>query len=102
MGNMKNLSLEYLKYHQDNADKFLCIAPGCDGRPERHHLARIGQGRDKNKPHWEHFTIVGICAKHHIPQAHMMSDARFEAKYNVNLWKTALLNLAKWLFEKFN
>ena len=95
-----SLSLEYYKYRKDNADKFFCIVPCCPGLPERHHLSRLGKGRDKNKPHWEHFTIVGVCAEHHQPQAHMMSDERFEQKYGINLWNTALLNLARYLFEK--
>jgi len=94
MGKM-NLSLEYLESQRNKP----CIVTGRPGTP--HHLSRIGQGRNRKKPHWEHFTVVSLSIALHS-ELHTIGDKRFEAKYGVNLWKTALLNLAKWLFMKFN
>ena len=101
MKNMpKNLSLEYYKYHQDNAAEFLCVIPCCSGQVVPHHLKKVGSGRNRKNPMMEHFTIVDICVKHHS-EAHGMTNEDFEGKYKVNLWKTALLNLARYLFERF-
>jgi len=94
MGNLKNLSLEYLKYQRQRT----CILSGERGVP--HHIMRIGQGRNRKNPHWEHFTVVSLSIALHS-ELHTIGDKRFEAKYGINLWKTALLNLARYLFERF-
>jgi len=94
MGEMKNLSLEYLEIQRQS----ICVLSGESGVP--HHIARIGQGRNRKKPHWEHFTVVSLSIALHS-ELHTIGDKRFEAKYGINLWKTALLNLARYLFERF-
>ena len=94
----KSLSLEYYKYHQKGKD-FLCVVNLCSGKTVPHHLSRIGHGRNRKNPMFEHFTIVDVCIEHHS-EAHTMTNEAFEVKYKVNLWKTAMMNLAKYLFER--
>ena len=87
------LSLKYLESRKG----IKCLI--CANEGDRHHLKAVGAGRDRTKPHWEHFTIINLCREHHT-ELHQTGEKKFSEKHYINLWKYALLSLAKWLFKK--
>ena len=87
------MSLEYLE-HRKGVKCLICSNVG-----DRHHLSSIGAGRKREISHWEHFTLINLCREHHT-EIHQIGAIKFSKKYNLNLWKYALLSLAKWMFEK--
>jgi len=85
------LSLDYLESRKLEQ----CLICPCLG--DRHHLKTLGMGRNRDKSMKEHFTVVNLCREHHS-ELHQIGEKKFSEKYNINLWKYALLNLANWLF----
>jgi len=69
----------------------------CANEGDRHHLSSIGAGRKREIAHWEHFTVINLCREHHS-ELHQIGEKKFSEKYEINLWKYALLSLAKWMF----
>jgi len=86
-------SLEYLESRKGEP----CLV--CFKNADRHHMKEIGAGRKRTGNHWEHFTTVNLCRLHHT-ELHQIGEKKFSEKYNINLWKYAAINLAKWIYQQ--
>jgi len=72
----------------------VCFEPA-----DRHHLEEVGMGRNRKKPMYEHFLIGHLCRNHHV-ELDQIGEKKFSEKYNINLWKYAAINLAKWIYQQ--
>ena len=88
-------SLGYLESQKGG----ICEVPQCGNAADRHHLQEVGMGRNRKKPMMEHYLIGRLCRNHHV-EYDQIGERIFSAKYNVNLWKWAAIDLARWLWRK--
>ena len=93
---MKSLTKDY----KDHVRKLPCLIGG-QGSCDIHHLSAVGLGRRRSLPKWEDFTIIPLNRRLHS-ELHQIGIAQFEKKYKINLYKEALLILARWIFENGN
>ena len=60
----------------------------CSGRIVPAHLETVGMGRNRKRPSLIHWSAVPLCNYHHIAQEG--HTARFNAKYDIDLWRYAM------------
>ena len=89
--------LDFRKYHK-HLRTLPCRATGVDGSTV-HHLKTVGLGRNRNNPMWAHWTGVSLSPIVHA-EVETQGIKYVEKKYSVNLWKWALIDLAKWIFQQ--
>ncbi len=82
---------EYLDYVRS----LPCLISGKAADP--HHLKA---GRRRSRERVEDYMIVPLFRQYHS-ELHQIGPAQFEKKYNINLYKEALLILVKWIFKKY-
>ena len=90
---LRNGLTDYKKY----IETLPCLISG--GVTEGHHLVSIGMGRDRKLSRWEDYTRIPLSREYHS-ELHQIGLAQFEKKYQVNLYKEALIILAKWIFNE--
>lgn len=95
---MEVTGLLYLQYRKENGGKCWVLECDCQAGPP-HHLKAVGAGRDRKKPLMEHYTLApDLCPAHHS-EYHNIGERKFIEKHG-DIWKYALLELAKYLFMK--
>lgn len=60
----------------------------CNRSADPHHLLKIGMGRNRKREMPEHKTAIPLCIEHHT-EVHQIGLKRFNAKYDVDLWREA-------------
>jgi hypothetical protein len=100
---MEITSLEYLAYRKANPTQCWVIDPDTGRRctnevASPHHLKAVGAGRNRLTPKLEHYMLApDLCWIHH-QEYHQKGERKFIEKYG-NIWRDALLELAKYLFR---
>ena len=87
-------SLEYLESQRWG----LCLVPGCNEPADPHHSKAIGMGNDRQQPSPRHYTVVKLCRDHHS-ECEQIGLEKFEAKYDVDLYKIACDSYIDWARE---
>ncbi len=83
--------------YKDHVRTLPCLI--CGGAAEPHHLVSVGMGRKRETPKWEDCTIIPLSRRYHA-ELHQIGRKTFEKKHYINLYKEALIILAKWIFHK--
>ena len=74
-----------------------CLIGG--GAADPHHLKAVGAGRKRSRPKWEDYTVVPLGRKYHR-EVEQIGLKKFEEKHKIDLFRSALLILANWIFDK--
>lgn len=81
---------DYIKYIKSQT----CLICG-DENVDADHLKTIGMGGDRKKPHWQDFTCIPLCRKHHIERH--TDNAKMQDKYRITFWRESHRLLMEWL-----
>lgn len=69
------------------------ILPG-HGVVEACHLKHVGQGGNRKRPNWRHFTCLPMYTGNHIELDRQLKVKGFNEKYNLDLWELV------WIFNQ--
>jgi len=80
-------------------EKMNCII--CNRPAVRHHLFKIGSGRNRERKLAEHCFTVPLCNLHHT-EIHVIGERKFSDKYGVNVWKVTCEYLRTFIQENLD